>query len=70
MWLAPVNKNIVGVTCRPIKDKKGRLTTEAAQINLVWKEYFEELLNEDFDWKKKKLEQVSEMSGECEEIIF
>ena len=68
MWLAPVNKNIVGVTC--IKDKKGRLTTEATQINLVWKEYFEELQNEDFDLKKKKLEQVSEMSGECEEIIF
>jgi hypothetical protein len=68
MWLAPVNKNIVGVTC--IKDKKGRLTTEATQINFVWNEYFEELQNEDFDLKKKKLEQVSEMSGECEEIIF
>ena len=28
------NKDVVGVTC--IKDKKGRLTTEAAQIKLVW----------------------------------
>jgi len=39
------------------------------QIKLVWKEYFEELLSEEFDWKKK-LVQVSEVSGECEEITF
>ena len=40
------------------------------QIKLVWKEYFEELLNEEFDWQKENLEQVSEVSGECEEITF
>jgi len=52
------------------KDKKGRLATETAQIKIAWKEYFEELLNEEFDRKKENLEQVSEVSGECEEITF
>ena len=37
---------------------------------MVWKDYFEELLNEEFDWKKENLEQVSEVFGECEEITF
>ena len=60
--------DVVGVTC--IKDKKGRLTTEMAQIKLVWKEYFEELLNEEFDWQKENLEKVSGVSGECAEITF
>ena len=35
---------------------------------MVWKEYFEELLSEEFDWKKENLEQVSEVFGESEEI--
>ena len=60
--------HLFGVTC--IKDKKGRLTIEAGQIKLVWKEYVEELLNEEFDWQKENLEQVSEVSGECEKITF
>ena len=41
-----------------------------AQIKLVWKEYFEELLNEEFDWQKENLEKVSGVSGECVEITF
>src|SRR5664279_2165568 len=32
---------------------------------MVWKEYFEELLNVEFDWKKENLEQVCEVSGVC-----
>ena len=62
------NKDVVGVTC--IKDKMGRLTKEMAQIKLAWKEYFEELLNEEFDWQKENLEKVSGVSGECMEITF
>ena len=27
-------------------------------------------MNEEFDWQKENLEQVSEVSGECEEITF
>ena len=62
------NKDVVGVTC--VRDKQGKLVTEEAKIKMVWKEYFEELLNEEFDWKKENLEQVSEVFGECEEITF
>jgi hypothetical protein len=61
-------KDVVGVTC--VRDKQGKLVTEEAKIKMVWKEYFEELLNEEFDWKKENLEQVSEVFGECEEITF
>ena len=49
------NKDVVGVNC--VKDKQGKLVTEEAKIKNVWKEYFEELLNEEFDWKKESLEQ-------------
>jgi len=62
------NKDVLGVTC--VRDKQGKLVTEEAKIKMVWKEYFEELLNEEFDWKKENLEQVSEVFGECEEITF
>ena len=62
------NKDVVGVTC--VRDKQGQLVTEEANIKMVWKGYFEELLNEEFDWKKENLEQVSEVFGECEEITF
>jgi hypothetical protein len=62
------NKDVVGkVTC--IKDKNGRLITEE-KINIVWKDYLEELLNEDFYWTKKNLQLVSEGVGDCEEITF
>ena len=62
------NKDVVGVTC--VRGKQGKLLTEEAKIKMVWKEYFEELLNAEFDWKKENLEQVSEVFGECEESTF
>src|SRR5664279_6408740 len=62
------NKDVVGVNC--VKDKQGKLVMEEAKIKNVWKECFEELLNEEFDWKKENLEQVSKVPGECEGITF
>jgi len=62
------NKDVVGVSC--VKDKQGRLVTEEAKIRMVWKEYFEELLYEEFDWKKDNLEHIRVVPGEGEEITF
>jgi hypothetical protein len=63
------NRDIVGkVTC--VKDNQGKLITDEKKIKRVWKEYFEKLLNEEFDWARDKLEKVSEVSGEHEEITF
>ena len=40
------NKDVVGGCC--VKDKDGKLVIEECKINMVWKEYFDRLLNEEF----------------------
>jgi hypothetical protein len=62
------NKDVVSASC--VKDKQGRLITEEKKVRMVWKEYFEELLNEEYDWKKETLEMVSEVSAVIEKITF
>jgi hypothetical protein len=60
------NKDVVGGGC--VKDKDGKLITEEDKIKVVWKEYFEKLLNEEFNWNKEELEQGNQISGPSERI--
>jgi hypothetical protein len=53
----------VGGGCAKDKDE---LITEEDKIKIVWKEYFEKLLNEEFNWNKEELEQGNQISGPSE----
>ena len=55
-------------TC--VKDKNGKLVMEEDKIKEVWAEYFEKLLNEEFQWKMEDLEHVSEVPAPIERITF
>ena len=44
------NKDIVGGGC--VKDKNGSVVVDELRIRERWKEHFEKLLNEEFDWEK------------------
>ena len=44
--------------------------TEEDKIKEVSGEYFEKLLNEEFQWKKEDLEHVSEVPAPIERITF
>ena len=62
------NKDVMGGEY--LKDRKGKLITEEAKIKMVWKEYFEDLLNEKYDWKKENLEVLDTVPGLSETITF
>ncbi|HXJ94687.1 MAG TPA: reverse transcriptase domain-containing protein [Terriglobia bacterium] len=62
------NRDVVGGSC--VKDKNGKLVMEEDKIKEVWAEYFEKLLNEEFQWKKEDLEHVSEVPAPIERITF
>jgi len=51
--MVSVNKDVVGTGC--IKDKEGNIVTEDAKILEVWKMHYDKLLNEEFDWNRKRV---------------
>jgi hypothetical protein len=63
-----VRKNADVLGGKGIKDKEGRIVTEEEEVKGVWKEYFNALLNEEFQWNRDSLEHVDEVSGPCELI--
>ena len=48
------NKDIVGGGC--IKDSSGNLVVDGCDIKQVWKNYYDKLLNEEFDWNRDLLD--------------
>ena len=60
------NKDVVG--CGAVKDSNGWLVVDSARVRDVWSEYYEKLLNEEFDWRRDKLDKVEPVSGPAEEI--
>lgn len=58
------NKDVAGGTC--VKDKDGKIVVEESRIKEVWRDYFEKISNEEFDWNKDSLEKSSEVSGPAE----
>ena len=60
------NTDVVG--SGSIKDSSGRPATEDERVKETWAEYFEKLLNEQFDWDRDNLETCPATEGECEPI--
>lgn len=58
------NMDVVGGGC--IKDKRGKVVVEDDAVKLVWKDYYENLLNEEFDWDKDALGTGEAVSGPSE----
>jgi len=50
------NKDVVGARC--MKDVDGIIVVDNEKIMEVWKRYYEEVMNEEFDWDKDNLEIV------------
>ena len=60
------NADVVGGNC--VRNKEGKIVTEEEQVKIVWKDHFEKLLNEEFEWNHDELEHVDVVSGPCEQI--
>ena len=60
------NKDVVGSGF--VKDREGNIAVDDTRIKQAWKEYFEKLLNEEFEWNKDLLEDTSPTSGPAERI--
>jgi hypothetical protein len=60
------NRDVVGSAC--IRNKEQKVLTDENEIKEVWKDYFEKLLNEEFEWDQGSLEQADAVSGPCENI--
>ena len=63
--IASKNKD---VGCGGIKDTSGRIITDQERMKVVWHDYFEKLLNEEFDWDRNGLDNTQVVDGEPEEI--
>ena len=51
-----------------MKDSNGCLVVESARVRDVWSEYYEKLENDEFDWRRDKLDKMEPVSGPSEEI--
>ena len=60
------NKDIIGGGA--IKDSNGELVVDSCKVKDIWSEYYEKLLNEEFDWSRDNLEEVEPVSRPVEEI--
>ena len=60
------NRDVVGTGC--VRDGKGKIVSDEAEVKEVWKEYFAKLLNEEFDWNNDGLGEVDIVSGPAEII--
>ena len=61
-----IRTDIVG--CGGIKDTSGRIITDQERMKVVWHDYFEKLLNEEFDWDSNGLGNPQVVDDEPEEI--
>src|ERR1700757_5131075 len=60
------NRDVVGRACS--RNKEQKVLTDENEIKEVWKDYFEKLLNEEFEWDQGSLEKADAVSGPCERI--
>jgi len=63
-----VRSNNDVVVSGSVKDREGDIAIYNSRIGQVWKDYFEKLLNEEFEWNKDILEDASQSSGPGERI--
>src|SRR3989442_793632 len=57
-----LNKDITASGC--VKGIDGRTVVEEVGIMQRWKEYYEQLLNEEFDWNKDNIGSIDVMNRE------
>ena len=62
------NKEVVGGGC--VKDRKGKLVVDEEKIKETWRQYFEKLSNEEFDWDRASLDEEPAVSGPGEVITY
>src|SRR4029077_17641644 len=60
------NKDVVGCGC--IKDNSGGLVSDEGKIRGIWKDYFNQLLNEEFQWDRSGLAEADAVCGPSENI--
>jgi hypothetical protein len=60
------NKDVVGQVC--VKDKEGKVVAENEKILEVWRDYFDKLLNEEFEWDRNSLSETKATSGSAQRI--
>ena len=60
------SKDVVGGAC--IRNKEQKVLTEENEIKEVWKEYFDKLLNAEFEWDHNGLEMNDAVSGPSEKF--
>jgi hypothetical protein len=62
------NRDVIGAGC--VKGSDGKLLTAEDDVKKRWKDYFEKLLNEEFEWDKDGLPMVNTVSGPAEIITY
>lgn len=62
------NRDVVGAGC--IKGSDGKVLTNEVEVKERWRAYFEELLNEEFEWDEDGLDKVDKVSGPAEIITY
>ena len=60
------NKGLVEYGC--IKDSSGQLVVEGSNIKQIWKNYYDNLLNEEFDWNRDLLDTACPVEGPSEQF--
>ena len=49
-----------------MKDKNGKVVVNEPDVMETWRQYYNNLLNEEFDWNKDSLVQLDPVQGPCE----
>ena len=52
-----VRQDITG--CGGVRDSSGQLIRDKEKLKIVWEEYFDKLLNEEFEWDKSSLDECN-----------
>ncbi len=60
------NREVTESSC--IKNKDGKIVTDECSVRKIWKEHFDKLLNEEFEWDRNGLPSTDMVCGPCEII--
>ena len=63
-----LNKDITASGC--VKGVDGRTIVEEEKIMQRWKEYYERLLNEEFEWNKDSIREINEVEASVDERVI
>ena len=58
------SKDVVGGGS--VKDQNGKVVVNEPDVMETWRQYYNNLLNEEFDWNKGSLVQLDPVQGPCE----